>query len=449
MSSLTSRRVKMIAGVTMALIGIPTIMIGLGFADIIRMFRNRGHVAFVLTGIAFTLIGAVVFASGWWTSDAGKRSQFFIPPEGRAYLLIMTVLFCGSQIGSSNMLLMVFVAMAGPWMVNGWMTYVMLRRLSVQRLHPERVMSGDAFPIQYLVRNDKWWIPAWLLNVNDTLRGQGLEGSPAVLFLHVPANTQRAGDSRVLIRQRGRFALGPVHITTRFPLGMVQRGRRFAVRSEVLVYPRRGHLATHWKRQLLQSSELANVPRTRPGAFQDDLHQMREYRAGDDSRMIHWRTSARMNQLMVSEYHESRDRDVTFVIDCGLGTQPDAAADFERALSFVLTTCTEFLSHRRGSSLTVTLAGRSAFRWQGGLEHQPLDTLLDQLALVQGDPALAVVTVVDAISHELATGARLEIVSTRAEVLRAASEELPVSQQFGHLVRGATREDLQQIFQEG
>ena len=55
----------------------------------------------------------------------------------------MGVMFIGAVIGQSNMLILVFALMAGPFVLNGWATFTMLKRMSVKRLVPPRVMAGE------------------------------------------------------------------------------------------------------------------------------------------------------------------------------------------------------------------------------------------------------------------------------------------------------------------
>src|SRR4051812_25823250 len=45
-----------------------------------------------------------------------------IPLEGWIYLGIMVVLFTGAMLTKQNTLLLVFAFMAGPFVINGWMT---------------------------------------------------------------------------------------------------------------------------------------------------------------------------------------------------------------------------------------------------------------------------------------------------------------------------------------
>ncbi len=60
----------------------------------------------------------------------------------------MIVIFSGSLLGRSNMLMLVFSMMAGPFVVNGWITYSMLKRTAVERVVPERVMAGEPITVE-------------------------------------------------------------------------------------------------------------------------------------------------------------------------------------------------------------------------------------------------------------------------------------------------------------
>lgn len=441
----------MIAGVLLALAGAGVIAAGLSVNSLISGMGERAHTFIVLAGAALMLLGGLLFATGWWTAEVGNRSDFFIPNEGRVYVLIMIVLFCGSQIGTSNMLLLVFVSLAGPWIVNGWLTYAMLRRLRITRLHPERVMAGDPFPVQIVVDNDKSRLACWLLQVFDRVHRGPTSATPQILFINVPPRTRRAGEYRLTLRERGRYKLGPLHVNTRFPLGLVQRGRRFPDVSQLLVYPRRGRISPAWLKQLTRATELAELPRTSVGIFHDDLHQLREYRSGDDSRLIHWRTSARMNELMVCEYHESRDRDLVLVVDAWQPAHPSPRdrEDFERGLRYALTVATEFVRTRRGSALAVVFAASSSRRWQGGLEQQSLDQLLDEFALLESTRDVSPAQIVDHVQREGAGGARVEVVTCRPEQVREGADAARLPAEFvEHCVRGTAARELSEVYED-
>src|ERR1700733_12910773 len=55
-----------------------------------------------------------------------------LPRTGQFYLMIMILIFSGALLGRSNMLMLVFSMMAGPFVINGWITYSMLKRTAVE-----------------------------------------------------------------------------------------------------------------------------------------------------------------------------------------------------------------------------------------------------------------------------------------------------------------------------
>lgn len=51
-----------------------------------------------------------------------------------------------------------------------------------------------------------------------------------------------------------------------------------------------------------------------------EFEQIREYQQGDDIRFIDWKSSARMNKILVKEYIEERSRTIMLVVDCSAST---------------------------------------------------------------------------------------------------------------------------------
>src|SRR5690606_37164541 len=97
--------------------------------------------------------------------------------------------------------------------------------------------------------------------------------------------------------------------------GLVERGLVLDVPGQILVSPRLGRLTSRWRHEHQTATELAHERKPRRGAFDDEFHRLREYRTGDSPQSIHWRTSARRNELMVREYHQSRDRHLVVILD--------------------------------------------------------------------------------------------------------------------------------------
>src|SRR5579863_5755173 len=96
------------------------------------------------------------------------RHRVSLPRPGQFYLVIMIVVFSGSLLGRSNMLMLVFSMMAGPFVVNGWITYSMLKRTTLERVVPPRVMAGEPLTVEVVLANRKRLMSCWLMGVRDT-----------------------------------------------------------------------------------------------------------------------------------------------------------------------------------------------------------------------------------------------------------------------------------------
>ena len=128
---------------------------------------------------------------------------------------------------------------------------------------------------------------------------------------------------------RGVIALGPLEAELRDPLGLARAATVAADTDEVVVAPRAFALDMPQLGQgALGNALLDKARRLGPGEF----HGLREYADGDEPRSIHWRASARSDQLMVKEYTVEGLHRCTVVFDASPDAHGDAAA-FERGVT--------------------------------------------------------------------------------------------------------------------
>jgi uncharacterized protein (DUF58 family) len=368
------------------LIGLGLIAFELRYSLLLYRLGMIGRIVLFVCGAGFSVWGLKELIANWWPQLGRRgfgRHRSGLSAEGWVYVAIMIVLFAGALFGRSNPLLLVFAMMAGPFVVNGWVSFVLLKRLSVERKVPMRVMAGESTSVEIAVRNGKRWISAWVITLRDQITGGAEPLSAQVLVTRVAPGTERSAHYRLRLMDRGEYEIGPMSISTRFPLGLVERGLSLSRADRILVYPRIGRLTAQWRERLQHASDLVPQMTPRGGPFDDEYHKLREYRLGDDPRAIHWKTSARRNELMVREFRESRDRQLAVLIDPWL---PPRATDEDReraelAISFGTTVFVQHLRNSREAHLTVVALGLPGVHWESG--GGDLDTLLDGLARLQ------------------------------------------------------------------
>jgi uncharacterized protein (DUF58 family) len=133
----------------------------------------------------------------------------------------------------------------------------------------------------------------------------------------------------VFFERRGLYELGPAEIRTTDPFGLLRFIRRFVAREEAIVYPGVFELVGFPLRGRGGTSG-ARDPLGRRG---DEFSGLRQYRRGDDRRHIHWKSVARMRELVVKEFAQEAPRRHAVVLDLyrpGIGV-PEA--EIEDAVS--------------------------------------------------------------------------------------------------------------------
>ena len=390
--------------------------LAVGFLIAIRAEMVLTVILAMAGSVLFFVIGLRKFVEGLQPrqrTTAVRRRQR-LPVTGMFYLLIMSVFLIGSLIGRSNMLMLMFSMMAGPFVLNGWITRRMLTMITCRRTLPQSVMAGDTIDVDITVKNGRSLLSSWLIDVEDTIRGRNEQLPAVVLFVRIPPQRTRSATYRLRLMQRGRYEIGPLALSTRFPLGIAERGLETDLSDEIIVHPLIGRLTDAWRRDCLAAAELVQRERPETGIYDDEFHRMREFRWGDNPRAIHWRTSARRNELMVREYHQSRDRDLCVLLDLWLPDTP-TEADRDRvelAVSFVATLCVEHMQQSRDAVVTLVASGQTTARWQGQAAAASFDSLLTALALMEGGRSSGTVELLEHAALARTTGLQTVLVTT-------------------------------------
>ncbi|MER6589140.1 DUF58 domain-containing protein [Micromonospora chalcea] len=200
-------------------------------------------------------------------------------------------------------------------------------RLSVaRRADPDRVARGEPAAMELTVRN------------TGRLRAANLvaEDRCAGALVPVPLLRLRPGRDTVVrydvpTHRRGVVPVGPLRVVRRDPLGLVALARGYGGTVPVWVHPRIHPLSavpTGAGRSL--DGRTDSVPH---GSITFD--SLREYVVGDELRRVHWRTSARVGELMVRENVDTSLPRLVVVLDNRASAHPGrvggVAESFESA----------------------------------------------------------------------------------------------------------------------
>jgi len=206
-----------------------------------------------------------------------------------------------------------------------------LRSLEVRRRTIEPVSAGDQITVELEIENrDRQ--PKTLLQVVDIL--PFVLGEPVVRPIEViePNSTYR-DTYYIEVRQRGIYRWQDVHLRTAAPLGLFWCRRSRPAKAVAVVYPQVLPLSTcPLIDRIGQEDSPQFYNRSRSQTATEGLtRNLRPYRHGDPTRLIHWRTSARYGELRVRELEVAAGgQEIIIALDSAALWE---AKEFERAVT--------------------------------------------------------------------------------------------------------------------
>jgi uncharacterized protein (DUF58 family) len=185
-------------------------------------------------------------------------------------------------------------------------------RLACSRLlDPPRVEAGRLSTVRLRLDNVSK-IPSGVLLMEDALP-YVLGGRPRFVLDRVEPQGVREVSYPVRSDVRGRYRVGPLSVRLTDPFGLVELTRSFSSTDDLIVTPVVSPLPTvrlggDWTGGGDATARAVSV------SGSDDA-ATREYRHGDDLRKVHWRSTARVGELMVRREEQPFQSRATVLLD--------------------------------------------------------------------------------------------------------------------------------------
>jgi uncharacterized protein (DUF58 family) len=340
--------------------------------------------------------------------------------EGWWYFWVMVVLLIAGLWHQVNLILLVATLAAGPFLASWIGGRALLRKLTVVRRAPGYVFSGDPLVLDYQLENSRRWAAALALFIEDSLvsvdrSAPGTAVSPRIYFPRVPAQDRSRIRWQTVSPRRGKYRFHDLDLGTRAPFGLVERRVTIPLADEVLVYPRIGQLTRRWFQMQRQASTNRLGKRHHRSSQQEEYHGLRDYRSGDSPRWIHWRTSARRDELMVKEFEQENEQELALLIDPWLPRTKVGAEQreaLEQVISLAATICLE-TCRRPGRRIVLGWTGATPGVCQGQASVKLLHELLEQLAVLRPISEGTLSQLIDELLGNTLRDSLLVIISTR------------------------------------
>jgi uncharacterized protein (DUF58 family) len=238
-------------------------------------------------------------------------------------LRIVLILFGLSVLGLALTGLPVYTRLSYLWaflLMGSWVwSKLSLRGVVLERrTRSRRAHVGQVFEERFWIENTGR-VPQLWLQIRDH---SDLPGSQASRILTlIGARERRSYRVRTRLVQRGVFSLGPTEIVSGDLFGLFPVSRRKPSEGSLLVYP-----------MMVDVQTFPSPPGLLPGgeALRRRTHQVtpnaagvREYVPGDPLNRIHWRSTARRDELIVKEFELDPMAQIWIFLDAEASVQAE------------------------------------------------------------------------------------------------------------------------------
>ncbi len=302
--------------------------------------------------------------------------------RGRAFLAAgVTAIACAIILGQPSLTRVGILLAGAPLVAAAVIGRSRYRLALVRTVSPQLVAAGQPAQVQLDLTNEGR-TPSGVLLLEDHVP-YVLGTRPRFVLEGIGFGWRRQVTYQVRSDIRGRFDIGPMAVRLGDPFGLVELGRAFRTTVPLTVTPR--------------TVLLPNIPLggawtgsgdNRPRAFATGSAEdvtVREYRRGDDLRRVHWRSSARIGELMVRREEQPWQSRATLFLDNRAGAHRGlgVASSLETAVS-VAASVALHLSHRGFTVRLVTAEGEDPdSSWHFRDSERNSGPLLEALAVLQ------------------------------------------------------------------
>ncbi|MER3446507.1 MAG: hypothetical protein C4291_06505 [Candidatus Dadabacteria bacterium] len=239
--------------------------------------------------------------------------------EGITFLgLTFFVGFAALNTGN-NLLYLIFGMMLSFIATSGIMSMINLSGIEIKINPLEDVFALTPTPLRFSVRNLKILIPSYSLTID-------IEGRRAFMS-YLPPKVTKTLTVWGLFKKRGWNKFPQAILFTKFPFGFFKKWIRidFGNEQEVLVYPKVEKLAIDKDafQQEFGEKESESL------GFGGDLRSIRAYHEGDNPKFIHWRTTAKIGELMLRELQDDESKRITIEFN------PKSRTEVEREITYI------------------------------------------------------------------------------------------------------------------
>jgi len=313
-------------------------------------------------------------ASAWWllwqVLLPGDTQRTRPTRAGGVLMVVSLGIGLAAYNNANNVLFMALSLMLSSLVLSGLLSWINFRGVRWRLLLPAHWRAGEPGPVRLELHNTKKITPTYNLLFHARARRLG-----SVPPQHLPDRLDAGGALAVdwifSPHERGRETVEVLGAESQFPFGFLRKMTGGCLAQEILVWPARiqYEFRPPNSRQPRQAGDVQRRPG--PGA---DLLGLRPYAVGDAPRLVHWKASARLRELVVRQTGEEQKSGYHLVVEPTTALWADPA-QFEKLCALAASLAEDLFT--AGSLRAATVQGGPT---QKMTRLADLHSFFDQLA---------------------------------------------------------------------
>ncbi|OGV39897.1 MAG: hypothetical protein A2020_15880 [Lentisphaerae bacterium GWF2_45_14] len=341
----------------------------------------------------------------FWTSAWAGRLMTL---PGRMMFVLLAVITGYNLIAIDSTVRLLFFTVAGIFATDFVVGLLFRPKAGFRRSMPERVRTGAPFRVRYEIFN-KRMLPAWNVSVDLGFNIKGLAPLKDCASTDcLPPRSTTYLETWFMPSKRGRIKIPSPILDTAFPFCIFRWNCASKEHNLLTVYPAFTaldslELPSGRKYQPHGTSMISKVGESM------EFHGCREFRDGDETKYIHWPSSARAGELIVREFQEEHLTRIAIITDTFMEKERPlrhpfkkrkTSDSFEAAISLTAA-LSDFLA-RGDFVVDIFAAGPEIYHFQGGRSLAYFDNILDILACLKPCASNAIRKLSPSVMSEIA-----------------------------------------------
>ncbi len=246
-----------------------------------------------------------------------KQTNTKIKSSGLLFF-IFTVLVGAIAVNSGNNLVyLTFSVVLSFLILSGLLSYYNQKNIEVIITLPDLIFAGENTTISVQIVNNSP-IPKFFLTLEVL--------NKKAYFEEIDKDSSRTIE--IVFKNRGKLTINAVKLTSTFPFNFFTRTRDIKIKKEVIVFP---HLKKVFLKARHRNSKTNEELNKTFKKEREEFYSIRQYKSGDNSKLINWKASAKLGKIMITEYTSTESNRILIMLDNSKYLY-DEEKDFEDAI---------------------------------------------------------------------------------------------------------------------